>query len=239
MIKQSPAQFYMAQQRSLAENKNHRLHATFNAVESSTPSIDPFGALTLLNDETLAAGKYVERTLTPGSIVMIIPIVGAAECSFNDNEQIVIPGEAFTHHSPDGGTLTIKNPYDESLINFLYVSFSVTVISDVLQSNDFLIAKANLAERNHFHKLYESFQTGLSVQMSIFDGRAEIIHSMANPTNGIFTFVINGAFEVQGRLMESHDGLALWETEEIEMEALSDNAIMLLIETPLIGFTAT
>jgi len=38
---------------------------------------------------------------------------------------------------------------------------------------------------------------------------------------------------VEGRLLHARDGLTLWETEEAEMEALSNDAIVLLIELPL------
>jgi len=40
-------------------------------------------------------------------------------------------------------------------------------------------------------------------------------------------------FEAEGRLLHERDGLALWDTVEIEMEALSNDAIILLIETTL------
>jgi hypothetical protein len=46
-------------------------------------------------------------------------------------------------------------------------------------------------------------------------------------------FVLNGAFEAKGCLLHERDGLALWDTNEIEMEALSNDAMMLVIETKL------
>ena len=43
--------------------------------------------------------------------------------------------------------------------------------------------------------------------------------------------MIAGAFEAEGRLLYERDGLALFDTNKIEMEALSNDAMMLLIET--------
>jgi hypothetical protein len=43
---------------------------------------------------------------------------------------------------------------------------------------------------------------------------------------------------VQGRLLENRDALSLWDTEEIDMEALSNDAVILLIEVPPAAFTA-
>lgn len=43
-------------------------------------------------------------------------------------------------------------------------------------------------------------------------------------------FVLQGTFEVENRLLEAKDGLALWNTANIELEALSNEAILLLLE---------
>lgn len=239
MISQSPAQIFKAQKRELSENQNHRLHATFNFNEFNDAARNPFGTLTVLNDETLAAQQTVERDLKAGTVVMVIPLVGAAECHFRgDFPQVVVPGEAFTYHNPSGDTLGIKNPYDNSLINFLYITFSDTVLSDLFSGKDFMIAQTDLSVRNTFHKLFEAFHNGLSAQIGIFNGREEVLYNPSNSANGIFIFVISGAFKVQGRLLEERDGLALWNTGEIDTEALSESAILLLIEAPLNGFTA-
>jgi hypothetical protein len=51
---------------------------------------------------------------------------------------------------------------------------------------------------------------------------------------GVFGFVIEGAFEFQNRLLETRDSIALWnednETLQIEFEALSNDAIILIAE---------
>jgi hypothetical protein len=62
------------------------------------------------------------------------------------------------------------------------------------------------------------------------DGRAELTYELSNPNNNAFVFVLEGAFEVQYRLLESKGGLALWNTRQVELEALSDSAIILVLE---------
>lgn len=239
MIHQSPAQIFKAQKRGLSEKQNHRLHATFNFNEFNDPSRAAFGTLTVLNDETLAAQQIVERSLDTGTVIMILPLVGAAECHFKgDTPQIIVPGEAFTYHNPVSGTISVKNPYDDSLINFLYITFTHAAVSELFSPKDFMIAQTDLSVRNTFHKLFEAFHNGMSAQIGIFNAREEVLYNPANDDNGIFVFVISGAFEVQGRLLEERDGLALWNSGEIDLEALSENAILLLIEAPLDGFTA-
>ena len=50
---------------------------------------------------------------------------------------------------------------------------------------------------------------------------------------GAVKTVIEGAFEVHGRLLHARDGLALWDTSIAEIEALSNDAIILLVELSL------
>jgi redox-sensitive bicupin YhaK (pirin superfamily) len=65
-------------------------------------------------------------------------------------------------------------------------------------------------------------------------GRQEAIYHKKNPKTGVFIFVIQGELEVQYRLMHEGDGLALWEVDEVEFEALSNNAILLILEVPIL-----
>lgn len=123
----------------------------------------------------------------------------------------------------------IKNPYEGDLINYLYI-----VLKGVSTVN-FGLSQADLEIRNTLHPF---IQHGIFGCMGIFDGRKETLHKIKDSNNGVFVFVINGAFEVNGRLLEERDALALWETEEADIEALSENAIILLFEVPLNGFTA-
>lgn len=66
-----------------------------------------------------------------------------------------------------------------------------------------------------------------------FTGREETVYNVSDPRAGVFFFVVQGAFEVQYRLLESRDGLSLWSTPEIELEALSNDAIILAVEVAI------
>jgi len=47
----------------------------------------------------------------------------------------------------------------------------------------------------------------------------------------VYVFVIEGAFEVQNRLLHARDGLSLSSATEVEFEALSNDAMLLILET--------
>jgi hypothetical protein len=64
-----------------------------------------------------------------------------------------------------------------------------------------------------------------------FKGRGENGYSLS-PSSALYSFVLAGVFEIDGRLLHERDGIALWATDKIEMEALSNDAILLTIELP-------
>ena len=65
------------------------------------------------------------------------------------------------------------------------------------------------------------------------NGRQDDIYYRKNTANGVFVYAIQGALEVQYRLMHEGDGLALWDVDEVEFEALSNDAILLIVEVAL------
>ncbi|MBC6988212.1 hypothetical protein H9I52_00875 [Hymenobacter sp. BT491] len=53
---------------------------------------------------------------------------------------------------------------------------------------------------------------------------------MKSSRSRFFAFVVTGAFEVEGRLLHKRDGLALWYVQEVELKALSNDALVLVLE---------
>lgn len=126
--------------------------------------------------------------------------------------QRISPGQGQIITNP-----TITNPYEEELANYLCIGFDRTiapVISDFNLTNDFL---QQLTPGNHFY-------------IGKYDGRRDDIYRLSNEAAGVFVFVIEGAFEVQNRLLHPRDGLVLWDLAEVEFEALSNEAMLMLIE---------
>jgi quercetin 2,3-dioxygenase len=64
----------------------------------------------------------------------------------------------------------------------------------------------------------------------MFEGRNEGTYSLENTSKGVFAYVLTGTFEIQNRLIQPHDGVAIWNIEELEFEALSNRAIIVVAE---------
>ncbi len=226
---QSKAKIFPAGERGRTEMEWFRSYNTFSFGGYQSEYKKPFGELYVLNDDTLAPGKSFSLTVEEDSAVLLLPIVGAVEYEDEKgNEQLLQAGQSFVCLVPKGKTFTVSNAYENELVNFLQAWFTLEQSNSAapsLLSFDLNKAQNTLVEITKPQQVFRCL-------MGKFDGRSEGTLSLSASDNRFFVFIIQGAFEVQNRLLETRDGLALWETDEIEFEALSNEAIVLFIEMP-------
>jgi hypothetical protein len=233
MIRQSPGRIFKSQQRGFSETHGCTTYATFNFEDYNDFSRKPFGILKLFNEAILFPDKSTTLQPAKHSTMIVLPVYGGIVCSAgNGKERPLAPGDAgiFVIHEK-GHSLVIKNPYADEQVNYLYIELSSPGMGK------FGMAHNDLTVRNTLHPVIDLL-TDIKAYMGVFDGREEALYRPTDIHHGLFLFVLNGAFEVQGRLLENRDALSLWDTEEIDMEALSNDAVILLIEVPPAAFTA-
>ncbi|MXN91951.1 hypothetical protein GR160_12020 [Flavobacterium sp. Sd200] len=206
MIVHTPAKIYKAQQRSLNETNTHKVYSTQNEM-------------IVCNDETLAPQHSVTRIWRNTTSTLLIPLVGKLDYVANTKKTLV-PGDVAV--LPGNSTITLINPYKAELINYL----SITA-SDIITDQP-MTATVNFNLRNILHSFIE--EKNIKGCIGIFDGRNETTYSPSSASSTLFVFVINGAFEAEGRLLESRDALALTGIKKVEIEALSPDAIILMLE---------
>lgn len=227
MLSQNPSQIYKAQLRFHDEDETYRCLATFNNESHFDESRKPFGKLKMLSDETLAGGQIKSFTSNEKETVILIPLVGTIDYDDNfGNRNYIETEEIQILESLEASQFHLRNPYEKELINYLQLR-----LDSVNLKNSFEKRKFDFSTQNELFMLLENENHTISI--GIFTGRSEGVYHLKNDTNGAFAFIINGAFEFQNRLLESRDALAIWNVSEIEFEALSENAILLVIETSM------
>lgn len=233
MIPQSKARIFLSSNRELAEFEYANIYECLKPNKLSTSGSGSFGAFKALNEIIVKGGGELRFTTDEELLVVLLPIVGAIV--YNDathRNSIVEAGQAQYFAVEKNMIIDIYNPYENNKANFLMLclkdsSFNTIKRTDLF-SFDLNKNKNKLIQLFHTNKEEETtFRAGVFIGM--FDGRHEAIHKIENG-NGVFAFVIQGAFEVQYRLIEMRDGLALLDEKEIELEALSNDAIILLID---------
>lgn len=235
MLPQSKGKIFLSDERGLTELESFRSYNTFNFGNYCHPHKGPFGALYVLNEDTLAGGSNISLRIEEHSEITVLPIVGTIV--YHDslgNTGAISAGGSVVLDAPAGLILTIENPYGEELVKFVQwwvrVPAKTSLATPRNQSFDLSVTG------NELIGLYteEKGVSGFCHRAAIgrLAGREEAVYKAANPHNGLFAFVIQGEMEVQYRLLQAGDGLALWHLPEMEMEALSREAIILVIEVP-------
>lgn len=227
MLEQNEARIYLAEKRGITAGTTFKRLHTFNDEQYFEESRIPFGALKVLNEEVLSAGEHLTMTLKEKTTLILLPIVGGLAVSFDKSEaEYVVAGQVITFSGDAGKTYEIVNPYSEETISFLQIQLK----EEGSKAGNFSINELNLEKKNQLISLNSNENYFFIGQ---YEGRAEGFCELQNPKNGLFTFIIEGAFEVQNRLLESKDALALWnftDNSKVEFEALSSGAIILLAE---------
>lgn len=228
MISQPEATIFLADQRGRSEVDWFRSFHTFNFGEYRVEHRQPFGTLRVFNDDTLASQKSLSLQVEENMDVILLPLVGAIEYEDSLGEAgILEAGQVQILNAPEGFTYKITNPYSDELINFLQIWVKNQSDTFVPQSNNFTF---DFRTKNQLNPLFATQAQGW---IGRYDGRVQDTYPLLDEGHGVFVFVIEGAFEVQNRLLHPRDGLALSQVSEVEFEALSNNAIILIIELPM------
>jgi hypothetical protein len=232
MIPQTQAKIFLSGERGLNEQNGFRSYNTFSSYPNQNIHKESFGSLYLLNDITLAGNKKIILQVEENSNIILLPVVGAITCrDSNGKDTLIEPGQIQIYTVPENSTIEIRNPYKLELVNFLQIRIRHPLTNLKAETQVFSFDLEH--NRNKLVELYPNAQKACNKTcIGKFAGREEGIYQMED--KGLFVFVIEGAFEVQYRLLEARDGLALWNVKEVEFEALSNDAIVLLLELPFL-----
>jgi hypothetical protein len=230
MLTQTDAQIYLESLRGQFQTDGFRSFRTFNFEEYRAVDRGPVGTLEVLSDETLMPECSQELRVEQFCQIILLPVAGAIEVEEKGREsKFVNSGEAlFLLASPDR-IYTITNPYPDDAINYLQIRIDESQFLSTPMSLSGITVQFDLSERNVLLPVRGYNGSSAHLFIGQYDGRAEGIFTSWNPNHSAFIFVIEGAFEVQNRLLERRDGLALRNAEMVEFEALSNGAIVLII----------
>jgi hypothetical protein len=220
------AKIYLSGKRGSEQADGYQGFYTFNHGSYSAPDREPFFGIKALNDEVLKGQTVKHHIAREDSLVLLLPVVGGVKFRIADRESRFVEVDSCQLlYIPKNSVLEISNPYQHELINCITAWFSVETRHDYFEQ----FSLFNLQSRKN--TLTEIFTTStVKGYLGKFSGRTDHTFTLQSSSRGAFVFVVEGAFEVEKRLIEHRDGLALWNTNAIEFEALSNDAIILIVE---------
>jgi quercetin 2,3-dioxygenase len=233
MASKAEAVIYLANKRGHSEADWFRSYYTFNFREFTQEGSTPFGSLFAVNEHTLKESRTLSFTFPEKVNVLLLPIEGALNYKSGAVENAVDVGQVSCIVSSPGVPLQLSNHYTSRLINFLQICVRA---NDKVQTNLNHTYSFDLDSSNgEFIPLRVSSVTSSDELFYIgkFRGRQEVAFRARREDMGIFVYEITGTCEVHGRLLLPGDALSIKGVDVIELEALTQEAIVLLAEIPL------
>lgn len=232
MVELNASRLLKADQRALDETSVHKRYCTFNYERFYEDHKSAFGKLIFVNDETILSGGTINVNSDDEMLVLLLPLDGAL-CFRDDkgNKQTIIPEEFKIVKCLKDHGYSIENDSNHS-VNYLRIGLKLENNLDDICNNIFPIhfKKPNILEDLALGKITDSVAEAF---LGIFTSRSEGIYTLKHSNNGLFIYVVNGAFEAEGRLLEHRDGLCVWDTDIFEFEALAEGSIIMILEFPL------
>ncbi len=225
---------FLSQERHHSETEFFRSYSTFNYDRFYNAYKKAFGPLYVLNDDTLAGSGSVKMHTNCNAYLILIPVAGKIHYSNSiGNKTTIAAGQMQILLAPANTAVEIRNAYKKHLVNFLHIRIMADTAALPVQglfNFDIDRFPNRLVKMNTMNE--KKYDAPLPFVLSIgkFAGRKEGIYHLNDPQNTLYFFAIGGAFEVQHRLLQPRDGLALWNADTIDFEALSNDAVLLVME---------
>lgn len=184
--------------------------------------------LVTVSDIVSTAASAVERSFSAYDQHIILPISGAVQLAVNGQAYTIASEELLVYCPESEDVITIQNPFDDVTVNFLHIVIKLG--AHTKQPGHLSKTAVEISAKN---KLFRASGSGSHLQVGIYDSRVKDSMLLQQGTDSIYTYIINGSFDFEDRLMEHRDGLFQWDLEGAEFEALSDTAVILIIECSL------
>ena len=216
-------------------------YQTFSFAGYYNPQRIHFGALRVLNDDTVEGGKGFGSHPHDNMEIISIPLEGALEHKDNmGNTKVVQEGEIQVMSTGKGIFHSEYNAHADRPAKFL----QIWVFPNQLNVAPRYDQVPLLPEKLH-NKLYQVISPDPQGEgtwlhqdawfsIGRFDKGHQTTYQLQKSGNGIYFFVINGSFTIDNQLLESRDGLGVQNTDVVTIIANDDKAELLVMDVPMI-----
>lgn len=231
---------YRASTRGHANHGWLDTHHTFSFANYYNPERINFGVLRVVNDDVVEGGEGFGKHPHDNMEIVSIPLYGALEHKDSmGNSGVITAGEVQVMSAGTGIHHSEFNSNWDKPVNF----FQIWVFPNKKNVEPRYEQKAFdfMHNKNQLVKLVSPDGEDGSLwvhqntwfNMGTFDKDHEVEYKMKKAGDGLFAMVVEGEFMVGDQKLHHRDAAGLWETDTVQIKALSDNARILLIEVPM------
>lgn len=214
-------------------------YRSFNAGGSYDPNRQAFGALQILNDDTVAGGRGFGRHPHQNMEIITLPLAGALEHEDSlGNQSVIQTGEVQVMSAGAGIAHSEKNHSLHDAVQFLQIWLTTDQPNATPRYDQQAIASAP----NRFVQIASPFEGEAGVRLrqqawlhlGTLDPGTALTYQPKKTGNGVYAFVLQGEAVVDGHRLSRYDGLGSWNTDALQLAA-SSPATILLFDVPMMA----
>jgi hypothetical protein len=230
--------FHPAASRFFADHGWLQSAQTFSFHGNYDPQRIQFGALRVLNDDTVSGGQGFGRHPHDNMEIISIPLQGTLEHQDSiGNVAVINPGEIQAMSAGTGVYHTEFNKNKNEPVTFLQIWLYPNELNVEPRYDQIDYSKGD--KRNKFLQILSpnTDDEGVAIHQNAWfhlaeiDAGVETEYSLKDKDNGIYTFLISGKLEVNGQLLEARDGYGIWPDTGASFKAV-DDSFVLVMEVP-------
>jgi redox-sensitive bicupin YhaK (pirin superfamily) len=212
---------------------------SFSFAEYYEPSRTHFGALRVLNDDTVAAGMGFGRHPHKDMEIISIPTYGDLKHQDSmGNSEIIKQGDIQVMSAGTGVQHSEMNANSDKEVRFFQIWIfpreknvtprygQLTLDETKMKNNLLQVLSPNADDEGVWINQDAWFSMGQ------LDKGFETSYELKDKKNGVYAFVIEGDVTINGQELNRRDGLGIKEADKLEIKADSD-ARLLLMEVPV------
>ncbi len=229
-----------------AEDRGHADHGWLNANHSFSfasyydPKKTHFGALRVLNDDTIAGGMGFGKH--PHDNMEIITIMRKGSLKHEDSmgfNEVIETGEVQVMSAGSGIMHSEVNAKPTQEVQL----FQIWVFpnkKDIPPRYD----KIKLDEKNYTNKFFQIISPDPNDEgswinqdawfnLGKFEKGKSIDYDVKKKNNGVYAFVITGSATINGNELNERDALGIWNIEKLNITSQSEGMEILLMDIPM------
>ncbi len=228
-----------------ANTRGHANHGWLDSWHSFSfgsyynPERINFGALGVLNDDTVAAAMGFDRHPHDNMEIISIPLKGELEHQdYTGTKQVIRKGDIQVMSAGTGIEHSEKNQNSDQQVKFLQIwiipnkknippRYDQQNFSEEEKKNKLLTIISPIGESGGVNIHQEAW-----FSLGKLDKGTELNYALKNKDHGIYAFLLDGDITINDIALNRRDGLGISEVNNIKITADND-AEILLMEVPL------
>lgn len=229
-----------------ADSRGHANHGWLDSYHSFSfgsyynPDKIQFGALRVLNDDTVAGGRGFGSHPHDNMEIISIPLEGDLQHEDNlGNVAVIRKGDVQIISAGTGVFHSEKNKNPNEQVQFLQIWLFPNKLNGAPRYDQ---VSLNVQDRhNNFQQILSPNpdDSGVWVQQDAwfslgkFDAGFTTNYQLKKPGNGVYAFVLEGNVTINGKQLNRRDGFGIWDTDQLDFTANSAGAEVLLMDVPM------